>query len=110
MIDMCRDVRQKSRKCKSYDGTGQEKRKMEEELKRLEHKKHRVENQMEYLSKKKFNNQKSRNHRFIHKGIAIECIDKNTELLIETEFYELAEEIFSNSKVEERVASMESVK
>lgn len=85
---------------------GHEKVKTEEELKRLEHRKQRVENQMEYLSKKRFNNQKYRNHRLIHKGIAIESVDKNTELLTETEFYKLAEEIFINSRVKERVANM----
>ena len=61
---------------------------------------------MEYLSKKRFNNQKARNHRLIHKGIAIECVDKNIELLTETEFYELTEDIFGDSSVKERVARM----
>ena len=78
----------------------------EKKLQQAQHRKQRLENQMEYLSKKRFNNQKSRNHRLIHKGIAIECVDKNTELLSETEFYELAEEIFSDFRVKERVATI----
>ena len=78
----------------------------EKKLLQAQHRKQRLENKMEYLSKKRFNNQKTRNHRLIHKGIAIECVDKNTELLMETEFYELAEDIFGNSCVKERVARM----
>ena len=78
----------------------------EKQLQQAQRRKQRLENKMEYLSKKKFNNQKSRNHRLIHKGIAIECVDKNTELLTETEFYELAEDIFGNTSVKERVARM----
>ena len=85
---------------------GKEKQDVEKKLQQAQHSKQRFENQMEYLSKKRFNNQKSRNHRLIHKGIAVECVDKNTELLTETEFYELAEEIFSNSRVKERVATI----
>ena len=76
----------------------------EKKLLQAQHRKQRLENKMEYLSKKRFNNQKARNHRLIHKGIAIECVDKNTELLTETEFYELAEEVFGDSSVKERVA------
>lgn len=58
----------------------------EKKLQQAQHRKQRLENKMEYLSKKRFNNQKARNHRLIHKGIAIECVDKNIELLTETEF------------------------
>lgn len=85
---------------------GKERQDAEMKLQQAQHRKQRLENKMEYLSKKKFNNQKVRNHRLIHKGIAIECVDKNTELLTETEFYELAEDIFGNSSVKERVAKM----
>ena len=85
---------------------GKEKQEVEKKLQQAKHRKQRLENQMEYLSKKRFNNQKSRNHSLIHKGIAIECVDKNTELLSETEFYELAEEIFSDFRVKERVATI----
>lgn len=97
---------------KNYDAVdrlskiGKEKQDAEKKLQQAQHRKQRLENQMEYLSKKRFNNQKSRNHRLIHKGIAIESVDKNTELLTETEFYKLAEEIFSNSRVKERVANI----
>ena len=83
---------------------GKERQEAEKKLQQAKHRKQRLENKMEYLSKKRFNNQKSRNHRLIHKGIAIECVDKNTELLTETEFYELAEDIFGNVSVKERVA------
>ena len=85
---------------------GKERQDTEMQLQQAQRRKQRLENKMEYLSKKKFNNQKSRNHRLIHKGIAIECVDKNTELLTETEFYELAEDIFGNTSVKERVARM----
>lgn len=78
----------------------------EKKLQQAQHRKQRLENKMEYLSKKRFNNQKARNHRLIHKGIAIECVDKNIELLTETEFYELTEDIFGDSSVKERVARM----
>ena len=78
----------------------------EKQLQQAKHRKQRLENKMEYLSKKRFNNQKARNHRLIHKGIAIECVDKNTELLTETEFYELAEDIFGNASVKDRVSRM----
>ena len=83
-----------------------ERQEAEKKLQQVQHRKQRLENKMEYLSKKKFNNQKVRNHRLIHKGIAIECVDKNTELLTQTEFYELAEDIFGDSRVKERVARM----
>ena len=91
----------------SYSRLGEIRMKQEDTEKKLQqaqHRKQRLENKMEYLSKKRFNNQKARNHRLIHKGIAIECVDKNTELLMETEFYELAEEVFGDSSVKERVA------
>lgn len=97
---------------KNYDAVdrlskiGKEKQDAEKKLQQVQHRKQRLENQMEYLSKKRFNNQKSRNHRLIHKGIAIESVDKNTELLTETEFYKLAEEIFRDFRVKERVANM----
>lgn len=95
---------------KNYDAVdrlskiGKEKQDAEKKLQQAQHRKQRLENQMEYLSKKRFNNQKSRNHRLIHKGIAIESVDKNTELLTETEFYKLAEEIFSDFRMKERIA------
>ena len=95
---------------KNYDAVnrlceiGKERQEVEKKLRQAQHRKQRLENKMEYLSKKRFNNQKARNHRLIHKGIAIECVDKNTELLTETEFYELAEEVFGDSSVKERVA------
>ena len=71
---------------KNYDAVnrlyeiGQERQDAEKKLQQAQHRKQRLENKMEYLSKKRFNNQKSRNHRLIHKGIAIECVDKNIEL------------------------------
>ena len=85
---------------------GKGRQEAEKKLQQTQHRKQRLENKMEYLSKKRFNNQKARNHRLIHKGIAIECVDKNTELLTEKEFYELAEDIFGNASVKERVARM----
>lgn len=83
-----------------------EKEKAELKLSQAKHRMQQVENKMTYLSKKKSNYSKARNHRLIHKGIAIETVDKNTELLSETEFYELAEMIFGDYRVKKRIAEM----
>lgn len=50
----------------------------------------RAENQIAYQRKKK---DKARVHRLITKGAAIEAICKDTQYLMESEFYELMDEV-----------------
>ena len=52
----------------------------------------RAENQITYQRKKK---DKARVHRLITKGAAIEAICKDTQYLMESEFYELMDEVLN---------------
>ena len=65
----------------------------------------RAENQIAYQRKKK---DKARVHRLITKGAAIEAICKDTQYLMESEFYELMDEVLHipELKFHLRVADM----
>lgn len=82
-----------------------EQAKIELQIVQQQHRKQRAENALNYR-RKRSRNDKARNHRLIHKEIAIECVCKDTELLNEAEFYQLAEEIFSDETLRSRIADM----
>ena len=65
----------------------------------------RAENQITYQRKKK---DKARVHRLITKGAAIEAICKDTQYLMESEFYELMDEVLHTPELQFhlRVADM----
>ena len=77
----------------------------EEELVKLqyEHQMERIQNFTEYQLGKK---NKARNHRLITKGAAIESVCEDSIYLDETEFYQLAEEVFGNSEMKDRIRQM----
>ena len=77
----------------------------EEELAKLqyEHQMERIQNFTEYQLGKK---NKARNHRLITKGAAIESVCEDSIYLDETEFYQLAEEVFGNSEMKDRIRQM----
>lgn len=75
----------------------------DEELKKLqyEHQMQRIQNFTEYQVNK---GRKARTHRLITRGAAIESVCKDVELLDETEFYCLTEEIFRNPYLRDAIA------
>ena len=77
----------------------------EEELAKLqyEHQMERIQNFTEYQLGRK---NKARNHRLITKGAAIESVCEDSIYLDETEFYQLAEEVFGNSEMKDRIRQM----
>ncbi len=76
-----------------------------EELKKLqlEHKMQRLQNVTEYKVNKA---KKARVSRLITRGAAIECICKDVELLDKAEFFLLAERIFSDQDLRDKIAKM----
>ena len=76
-----------------------------EELKKLqlEHKMKRLQNVTEYKVNK---SRKARVSRLITRGAAIECICKDVELLDKAEFFLLAERIFSDQDLRDKIAKM----
>lgn len=76
-----------------------------EELKKLqlEHKMQRLQNVTEYKVNK---SRKARVSRLITRGAAIECICKDVELLDKAEFFLLAERIFSDQDLRDKIAKM----
>ena len=76
-----------------------------EELKKLqlEHKMKRLQNVTEYKVNKL---RKARVSRLITRGAAIECICKDVELLDKAEFFLLAERIFSDQDLRDKIAKM----
>lgn len=76
-----------------------------EELKKLqlEHKMQRLQNVTEYKVNK---SKKARVSRLITRGAAIECICKDVELLDKAEFFLLAERIFSDQDLRDKIAKM----
>lgn len=77
----------------------------DEELKKLqyEHQMQRIQNFTEYQENK---SRKARTHRLITRGVAIESVCKDVELLDEAEFYCLAENIFRNPYLRDDIARM----
>ena len=82
-----------------------EQKEIELEIAQQQHRKQRAENALNYR-RKRSRSDKARNHRLIHKGIAVECVCKDTEFLTEAEFYQLAEEIFSEEPLKCKIADM----
>ena len=76
-----------------------------EELKKLqlEHKMKRLQNVTEYQVNK---SRKARVSRLITRGAASECICKDVELLDKAEFFLLAERIFSDQDLRDKIAKM----
>lgn len=70
-------------------------------IKQQEHRMQRAENLVDYFKTSK---RKRRNKRMIRKGIAIESICKDTELLEEMEFYELMEEVFDDQTLRDKIS------
>lgn len=82
-----------------------EQQEIELQIAQQQHQKQRAVNALNYR-RKRSSSDKARNHRLIHKGIAIECVCKDTEFLTEAEFYQLAEEIFSEESLKCKIADM----
>jgi len=72
-------------------------------IKQQEHRIQRSENLVDYIKNSK---RKRRNKRMIRKGIAIESICKDTELLEEMEFYELMEELFCDQTLRDKISKI----
>lgn len=90
---------------KELQGLEAELKEIELEIAQQQHRKHRAENALNYRRKRN-RSDKARNHRLIHKGIAVECVCKDSEFLTEAEFYQLAEEIFSEKSLKCKIADM----
>lgn len=69
----------------------------------LEHKMQRLQNVTEYKVNK---SKKARVSRLITRETAIECICKDVELLDKAEFFLLAERIFSDQDLRDKIAKM----
>ena len=81
-----------------------EKQAIEKQIAQHQHRADRLENREKHLEK---GERTKRTHRLITRGAAIESICKVTTVLSETEFYSLAEKIFSLPEVQNAV--MEAV-
>ena len=69
-----------------------EKAENERKLSQLQHKKQQLENRITYYEK---GDRRKRAHHLITRGAAIESVAPLTKVLTETEFYALAEKVFS---------------
>ena len=69
-----------------------EKAENERKLSQLQHKKQQLENRINYYEK---GDRRKRAHHLITRGAAIESVAPLTKVLTETEFYALAEKVFS---------------
>ena len=69
-----------------------EKAENERKLSQLQHKKQQLENRITYYEK---GDRRKRAHHLITRGAAIESVVPLTKVLTETEFYALAEKVFS---------------
>ena len=77
-----------------------EKQTIEKQIAQYQHRAERLENREKHLEK---GERTKRTHRLITRGAAIESISKVTTVLTETEFYSLAEKIFSLPEVQNEV-------
>ena len=77
-----------------------EKQAVERQIAQYQHRSERLENREKHLEK---GERTKRTHRLITRGAAIESVCKVTKVLSETEFYSLAEKIFSLPEVQNEV-------
>ena len=77
-----------------------EKQANEQQIEQLRHRGERLENRERHLAK---GERTKRTHRLVTRGAAIESVCKVTKVFSETEFYSLAEKIFSLPEVQNAV-------
>ena len=77
-----------------------EKQAVERQIAQYQHRAERLERREKHLEK---GERTKRTHRLITRGAAIESVCKVTTVLTETEFYSLAEKIFSLPEVQNEV-------
>ena len=77
-----------------------EKQAVERQIAQHQHRAERLENREKHLEK---GERTKRTHRLITRGAAVESVCKVTTVLTETEFYSLAEKIFSLPEVQNEV-------
>ena len=77
-----------------------EKQAIEKQIAQHQHRAHRLENRERHLAK---GERTKRTHRLVTRGAAVESVCELTKVLTETEFYSLAEKIFSLSEVQNEV-------
>ena len=77
-----------------------EKQATEQQIVQLRHRGDRLENREKHLEK---GERTKRTHRLVTRGAAVESVCKVTTVLTETEFYSLAEQIFSLPEVQNEV-------
>ena len=77
-----------------------EKQAVERQIAQCQHRSERLENRERHLAK---GERTKRTHRLVTRGAAVESVCKATTVLTETEFYSLAEKIFSLPEVQNAV-------
>ena len=77
-----------------------EKQAVERQIAQYQHRADRLENRERHLVK---GERTKRTHRLVTRGAAVESVCELTKVLTETEFYSLAEKIFSLSEVRKAV-------
>ena len=77
-----------------------EKQANEQQIEQLRHRGERLENRERHLAK---GERAKRTHRLVTRGAAVESVCELTKVLTETEFYSLAEKIFSLPEVQNEV-------
>ena len=77
-----------------------EKQATEQQIEQLHHRGDRLENRERHLAK---GERTKRTHRLVTRGAAIESVCELTKMLTETEFYALAEQIFSLPEIKSLV-------
>ena len=77
-----------------------EKQATEQQIEQLRHRGERLKNRERHLVK---GERTKRTHRLVTRGAVVESICKVTTVLTETEFYDLAEKIFSLPEVQNEV-------
>ena len=77
-----------------------EKQAVERQIAQHQHRAERLENREKHLEK---GERTKRTHRLVTRGVAVESVCELTKVLTETEFYSLAEKIFSLPEVQSEV-------